>query len=499
MRTGSLRLRVTVVTLAILVAALTAFSITVTVLYRNGLERDLRHRLLAGGAALSQAPPDGVKQLIAGLALEGIDFRVNRHAGNVVIKGGLKKPAPAKPASVGSHNGLLTLVVPLQSEPGATAVLTASQASIDSAVRRLMLIEALVALAIVALASVLLLRGLSAALRPLAHVGQVATRIAAGSGERLQPTRSDTELGRMAASFDRMVDALEESAEQARRSESAMRRFVADASHELRTPVAAVQATAETLLREQPPRPERDRLEAQLARDAARLGRLVGDLLDLARLEANTPLRRECVELAAVGEAVAADVRPRAEGHPIEVAAASDAVVVGDADALARVLRNLVENAVEASPPAGRVLVEVRRTNGRVEAAVRDEGDGVPACRPRAHLRRVRAAAATRPRRRPRPGDRPGHRQAARGRCDLRRGRARRLLHAAAAGGRQLTEKPPSESITWPVIQAASSVQSQPTRLGGVGLADPSGPVASPGVPPRRSRASPIPCRSAPG
>jgi signal transduction histidine kinase len=175
-----------------------------------------------------------------------------------------------------------------------------------------------------------------------------------------------------------MVDALEEAAEQARRSESAMRRFIADASHELRTPIAAAQATAETLLREQPPRPERDRLEAQLARDSARLGRLVGDLLDLARLEANTPLRREPVELAAVGEAVAADVRSRAEGHSIDVAAPRGAVVIGDADALARVLRNLVENAVEASPPAGRVVVEVRRTNGTVEATVLDEGDGVP-------------------------------------------------------------------------------------------------------------------------
>jgi signal transduction histidine kinase len=378
-RTGSLRLRVTVVTLAILVAALAAFSITVTILYRNGLENDVRHRLQAGGTALGESPGGAVKQLIPGLALQGLDVVV--HPGNqIATKRGRIITKIGKPSSIVSHNGLLTLTVSLPGVgPGSTAVVTASQAPVDRAVRRLVLIEALVALMTVALASALLLRGLSTALRPLAHVGQVATRIAAGSGERLRPTRDDTELGRMAASFDRMVDALEEAAEQARLSESAMRRFIADASHELRTPVAAVQATAETLLREQPPRPERDRLEAQLARDSARLGRLVGDLLDLARLEANTPLRRDPVELAALGETVAADVRSRTEGHPIEVAASPDSVVVGDADALARVLRNLVENAVEASPPAGRVLVEVRRTNGTVEAAVLDEGGGVPA------------------------------------------------------------------------------------------------------------------------
>src|SRR4029079_14234747 len=114
----------------------------------------------------------------------------------------------------------------------------------------------------------------------------VAGGMAAGDvGRRWRPSRADTELGRMATAFDRMVDALQEALDRSRTSEAATRQFLADASPELRTPIARLQATAETLLREQPARPDRDALEARLAGDAARLGRLVADLLDLARLD----------------------------------------------------------------------------------------------------------------------------------------------------------------------------------------------------------------------
>jgi hypothetical protein len=118
-RTGSLRLRVTVVTLAILVAALLAFSITVTILYRNGLERDLRHRLQSGGKALSLSPPEAFKQVMGSLTLEGIRARVYGNGG-IASKRGVAEPLPKKPLSVVSHNGLLTLTVALQGDPRAT-------------------------------------------------------------------------------------------------------------------------------------------------------------------------------------------------------------------------------------------------------------------------------------------------------------------------------------------------------------------------------------------
>jgi len=157
-----------------------------------------------------------------------------------------------------------------------------------------------------------------------------------------------------------------------------MRRFLADASHELRTPIAALQATIETLLREQPPRPRRDQLEAEVARGTQRLGRLVDDLLNLARLEANEPLRSEPVDLARIGESVVAETRFRTPAS-ISISNGGPATVVGDPEALTRVLRNLIENAVHAAGDDGHIALEVKQSGERVRATVSDDGPGVPA------------------------------------------------------------------------------------------------------------------------
>ena len=182
----------------------------------------------------------------------------------------------------------------------------------------------------------------------------------------------------MAASFDAMVDSLDEAVAQATRSEAAMRRFLADASHELRTPIAALQATTETLLREQPPRPRRDRLEAELARGSQRLGRLVDDLLNLARLEANEPLRTERVNLAQIGESLVSESRGHTAAE-ISISQEGPATVIGDPDALARVLRNLLDNAITAGGETGTVRLEVRGSPTAVRVSVCDNGPGVPA------------------------------------------------------------------------------------------------------------------------
>jgi signal transduction histidine kinase len=182
----------------------------------------------------------------------------------------------------------------------------------------------------------------------------------------------------MAASFDAMVDSLEAAVAQATRSEAAMRRFLADASHELRTPTAALQATTETLLREQPPRPRRDQLEAELARGAQRLGRLVDDLLNLARLEANEPLRAEHVDLAQVGASLVSESRTHTTAE-VSIVHEGPALVIGDPEALARALRNLLDNAITAGGDAGTVRLEVRGSSTAVRVTVSDDGPGVPA------------------------------------------------------------------------------------------------------------------------
>jgi two-component system OmpR family sensor kinase len=385
--TGSLRRRVALVALPLLVIALAGSAAVVTVRYRHRLEQDLRNRLLAGAKAINGVPADQMKPVVSALALQGIDAKLGANPSPAATKRQPQGPTP----ELSSTGQLLLVRMPLENGPagpgpsgsgpsGFVLTLSASRASVDRAVQRLVVIQIAVALATVVIAALLLLRGLRSALQPLAHVGAVAARIADGAhDERLRPDRPQTELGRMAAAFDHMVDELEESIARARRSESAMRRFLADASHELRTPIAALQATAETLLREQPDRPERDELEARVAGDAARLGRLVADLLDLARLEANEQLAREPVDVGRVAARAVAEAAGDLPGTTVDVDSDDAAIVLGDADALSRALRNLVDNAITAAGQPGRVWVVVERDGADVVASVEDDGPGVPA------------------------------------------------------------------------------------------------------------------------
>ena len=376
MKTGSLRRRVTLTTLALLAIVLVAVVSAVTLAYRAKLDGDLRTRLTQAGAAIEHAGHGAaLKELVPGLALEGIAVRGS--------------PKPVRPGAVGhatspattntriqTHGSLLVLDEVL---PGGTPLsISASRASIDHAVTNLLLVELVVAAAALVLATLLVLQGTRTALRPLSAVIETATRITHGDSKlRLNPSRTDTELGSLAAALDQMVDALETAIEEARASDAATRRFLADASHELRTPIAALQGSVETLLREQPERPERDRLEAAVARDSERLGRLVNDLLGLARLEAHPT--RAAVDLASVARPLLEAARARAPDATITLSADGDSTVRGDPDALERVLRNLIDNAVAAIEPAGRVDVQVRRLNGYVQALVTDDGPGVPA------------------------------------------------------------------------------------------------------------------------
>jgi signal transduction histidine kinase len=392
MKTGSLRARVTITTLVLFAVVLAAVVAAVTLAYRSKLEGDLHNRLAAAGALVQQAgSAPRTKPLLPGLALEGIAARFSgaptgskgggtgRHVRAPRHTGGPSRAGVTSPSNSGStidtHGSLLTLREVLRD--GTVVSFSASTASIDHAVTNLLLVELLVAAAALALATVLVIRGTRTALRPLSEVIETATRISHGdSNLRLKPSRTDTELGKLAAAFDQMVDALETAVEEARASEAATRRFLADASHELRTPIAALQASVETLLREQPERPERDELEAAVARDSERLGRLVNDLLGLARLEAH-PTRTQ-VDLAAIARPVVEEAHLRAPRAKLELDTDDDTAVSGDPDALERVFRNLMDNALAAIAPDGRIDVQLARRNGYVLARVADDGPGVP-------------------------------------------------------------------------------------------------------------------------
>src|SRR5262249_32892148 len=132
----------------------------------------------------------------------------------------------------------------------------------------------------------------------------------------------------------------------------------------------------ERLLRDQPARPERDAIEAQLARDSGRLGHLIDDLLNLARLDARERPQREPVDLADVASAALAATPTTDPSARVELVTDGPVPTTGDRDALLRAVRNLLDNALAV---ADRIMVEVSQTADGPTMSVTDNGPGIPA------------------------------------------------------------------------------------------------------------------------
>ena len=163
------------------------------------------------------------------------------------------------------------------------------------------------------------------------------------------------------------------------RVEAMRRDFVGDASHELKTPVAAIRAAAETMERAATDDPAAvTRFATQLRQDAVRLSGIVSDLLDLSRLEAE-PSSLDPVRLDHVVEEEVQRVRSQAEDAGVTLDSDTRPVTIpGSTKDLALLARNLLENAVRYTPRGGRVSVEVGGENGHATLSVRDTGMGIP-------------------------------------------------------------------------------------------------------------------------
>ncbi|HEX6404653.1 MAG TPA: HAMP domain-containing sensor histidine kinase [Pseudonocardiaceae bacterium] len=266
---------------------------------------------------------------------------------------------------------------------GAVLTLAAESTLLSGAQSRLLWVLVATGVGALLVTAAALLVGVRRALAPLDAMTALAGRIAQGSrGGRLSPARADTELGRTAAAFDAMLEALEGAEAHALASEERTRRFVTDAAHELRTPIAGIAAAAEAVLHqaEGADVEQRQRLELLLVRESHRAARLVDDLVNLARLDAGVELRRSPVELRRLVTTQADRVRVL---HPaLTIAVRGEAQVVdADAPRVTEILANLLDNACQATPAGGRVEVRVGRNDEVTEFAevtVADTGPGVP-------------------------------------------------------------------------------------------------------------------------
>lgn len=213
------------------------------------------------------------------------------------------------------------------------------------------------------------------ALRPITRMIQTAQMIAHSHdlSRRIETPAHYDELGRLAATFNEMLGSIET-------TYRAQQRFIADASHELRAPLTAIQGNLELLNRHQH-MPEAERKEAvdEAMREANRLTRLVADLLSLARADAGSTLKRCPVDLDTIFLEAFREAHHLSQGQTLLLEPFEPAKVEGNEDKLKQLLLILLDNALKYTPPDGHITVGLQQEGTEAIIMVRDSGIGISA------------------------------------------------------------------------------------------------------------------------
>ena len=212
--------------------------------------------------------------------------------------------------------------------------------------------------------------------RPILQLSDAVDEVANGNYDVKVPQNAPGELGHLSARVSEMADRLGV-------VEQMERNFLMSVSHELRTPLTAIRGHVAALLEGVIADPDlrRNSLETVEA-ETQRLERLVGDILDLAKLDTNRfTVTTEEVDMAALIEQAYDRYRDEAQRRSIDYRQQLDArpVIISDGDRVLQVVGNLLSNAFRATPDGGRITLELAQRNGTVHVAVEDTGPGIPA------------------------------------------------------------------------------------------------------------------------
>ncbi|HKZ84462.1 MAG TPA: HAMP domain-containing sensor histidine kinase [Anaerolineae bacterium] len=305
----------------------------------------------------------------SGLALEG-EFESN----------GERWLYAAQPVEIGRRGGALAVAAapapstPLLRDPTFLGLL------------RPLLIAAAIALVIASILAVIVARSIA---RPIQHVASAANAIASGDLAQKAPVEGPHEVRELAASFNAMADRV-------RASQQSQRDFLANVSHELKTPLTSIRGFAQAIADGAAGDGESIRKSASVIHEEAeRMTRMVGDLLDLARIETGQlAMLRLPVQVGDVLRSCVERQSLRAQSASVSLALDTPGdlpVIHGDGDRLAQVFNNLIDNALKHTPPGGKVAVSARAMTGSsvarrgkpwpgaVEVSVADSGPGIPA------------------------------------------------------------------------------------------------------------------------
>ena len=383
--------------LAVVAIGLLAASITISgllVRYENEVSQ---LRLQELSAPLLTAMTTGLRQnqqpkdIVAGLAEQaqaanvrllvlGSNRRVLVDSDNVMTNQAVPTPSSGNFGSF-IDKGDPWLFVQSVFRPAATGtnpsiiVVARPRAAFADALR--ILFPSLIVAGVVAAGFALIVAGLLSRTitKPLRELAAVARRFAKGDYRVRFPASGPTEVAQMGGAFNDMAGEIERS----RGSEQA---FLADISHELRTPLTSIQGFAQAIVDGEAAGAAIEPAAKIIQRESRRLMRMVEGLLQVARLQSGgQDLERERVETSALLATARAALEPQAQEHGVTFAFAASPdlpAVRGDADKLAQLFLNLLDNAVKHSPKGGKVQVEAMREDGSAIVRVRDQGSGLP-------------------------------------------------------------------------------------------------------------------------
>jgi two-component system OmpR family sensor kinase len=263
--------------------------------------------------------------------------------------------------------------------PPISVELARALTDVDSTLERVRfvhLVGSMGALAIAGIAGWLLARG---ALRPIDRLTAQARDIGMRQdfSRRVRNNGPDDEVGRLAETFNSMLDSLAAAHQRVQRALEAQRRFVADASHELRTPLTTIRGNVELLALEHGSAAgDREALD-DIASEAERMSRLVSNLLALARADGGMQITRRPLDLEPVVKEVVQKAHYLAERVDMRIDCSLSAVVLGDEDYLKQLFFILLDNAGKYTHAGGVVTVSCARHGNEVSVAISDTGMGI--------------------------------------------------------------------------------------------------------------------------
>jgi two-component system OmpR family sensor kinase len=261
-----------------------------------------------------------------------------------------------------------------------TVVVAQSFEDIDRTLRRLQGLFILIGLVMILFIALASRKVITVGLRPLATVEATAVRIAEGDlTARLPDVKPNTEVGRLVKTLNTMLGRIEESFTARVESESKLRRFVADASHELRTPITAIRGFAELHRQGAVTGEEKTKeLIGRIESESKRMGSLVEDLLLLARLDQSRQMSAEPVNLSKLVLDAVESARAAGPNHPITFNNSDEEIyALGDNDRIHQVVANLLANARTHTPAGTLIDVSVSQGDDGVRIRIADNGPGL--------------------------------------------------------------------------------------------------------------------------